>query len=148
MLGPAPVDPPGANGIGIFGMKISFCTTCMGRLHHLKETIFANIEANADHPDIEFVVLNYNSPDGLHEWVKENIGRLKNVAYFREISVTRWRMPHAKNMAHLLATGDVVCNLDADNFTGKGYASLLAKKFTENPNLIVTHVHGGGFGGR
>lgn len=129
-------------------MKISFCITCMGRLHHLKETLQKNIEDNADYENIEFLILDYNSPDGLEAWVENNISTLQNIAYFRERSAVRWRMPHAKNMAHLLATGEIVCNLDADNFTGKSYALKLAEHFSAPTPKIVTHVLGGGFGGR
>lgn len=129
-------------------MKISFCITCMGRLHHLKETILKNIQDNSSYGNIEYVLLDYNSQDGLESWVKDNLGSHKNVVYWRERSATRWRMPHAKNVAHLLASGDIVCNLDADNWTGKDYALTLAEKFSECPDRIVTHVHGGGFGGR
>jgi hypothetical protein len=32
--------------------------------------------------------------------------------------------------------------------TGKGFAALVAKKFTDRPESIITHLHGGGFGGR
>jgi hypothetical protein len=120
----------------------------MGRLHHLKETIFQNIEDNSDYEDIEYVLLDYNSPDGLEAWVLENSAKLKKVVYFKEHTVTRWRMPHAKNLAHLLSTGDIVCNLDADNCTGKGFATIVAKKFADHPDSIITHFHGGGFGGR
>lgn len=131
-------------------MKISFCITCMGRLHHLKETLVKNAEDNSDHPAVEFVLLDYNSPDQLERWVKDSFpgfldGRL---SYWRERSAVRWNMPHAKNLAHILATGDIVCNLDADNWTGKGYAKLLDQTFSEKPGKIVTHVHQGGFGGR
>ncbi|KKL80749.1 hypothetical protein LCGC14_2001600, partial [marine sediment metagenome] len=49
--------------------KISFCTTCMGRLYNLKETLPKNIEANGEYPNVEFVILDYNSSDGLGDWV-------------------------------------------------------------------------------
>lgn len=132
-------------------MKISFCTTVMGRLHHLKETLFKNLEYNKDHQDLEIVILDYNSQDGLESWVKANVGDLieaGKVVYWREQTATRWNMPHAKNLAHLLATGDVLCNVDADNVCGQGYASALHTIFSSHPASIVTHIHGGGFGGR
>ncbi len=132
-------------------MKISFCTTCMGRLHHLMETLPKNIKDNENYHDIEFLVLDYNSPDGLESWMKKEMaGLMKDglVTYWRERSTKRWRMPHAKNLSHLLATGDIVCNVDADNLTGNSYAARLAECFSEGTPTIVTHIHGGGFGGR
>ena len=53
--------------------KISFCTTCMDRLHNLKETLPKNIKDNEEDDDLEFVILDYNSSDGLEEWVKNNM---------------------------------------------------------------------------
>ncbi len=52
-------------------MKISFCTTSMNRLKHLQETLIQNLENNLNTPDleVEFVVLNYNSQDDMHEWM-------------------------------------------------------------------------------
>lgn len=129
-------------------MKVSFCTTCMGRLHHLKETLPKNLEDNQDHPDVEFVILDYNSQDGLESWVRTNFGDSGRISYWRESTASRWKMPHAKNIAHLLATGDIVCNLDADNLTGPQYAATLSDIFSSAPRTLVTHLHGGGYGGR
>lgn len=123
----------------------------MGRLHHLKETLPRNLEDNKGHLDLEFVILDYNSPDNVWGWLKENemehltSGR---VAYWKESDAVRWKMPHAKNVAHLVSTGEIVCNLDADNFTGHGYAAMLSDLFTSAPMSIVTHFKGGGTGGR
>ena len=55
--------------------KISFCTACMGRAHHLKRTVPKNLRDNSDYPQVEFVLLNYGSPDDMHEWVGKNLGR-------------------------------------------------------------------------
>jgi hypothetical protein len=40
-------------------------------------------------------------------------------------------------MAHALATGDYVCNLDADNFVGFGFVHYLRAVFLRRPNAIV-----------
>src|SRR6476660_4405577 len=53
-------------------MKISLCTTCMGRAHHLKQTLPRNLADSVDwaRPEaVEFVVLDYSSPDDLAEWI-------------------------------------------------------------------------------
>ena len=100
--------------------KISFCTTCMGRLYNLKETLLKNIENNKDYSNLEFVILDYNSNDGLGEWVKQNImeyiesGR---VVYYRTDEPEYFSMSHSRNIAFKVATGDIVNNLDSDNYT-------------------------------
>ena len=121
-------------------LKISYCTTCKGRLHHLKQTLPANLAAEKDNPNVEFVVLDYDSPDGLGEWIKENFqaeiasGRLR---YARLDNEPHFKMAHAKNMAHRLATGDVLCSVDADNFIVPNFSRWLSDLFAKNSNSIV-----------
>lgn len=100
--------------------KISFCTTCMNRLYNLKETLPKNIKDNEEYPDLEFVILDYNSKDGLEKWMKENMmehietGR---VVYYRTDEPKYFSMAHSRNIAFKVATGEIVNNLDADNYT-------------------------------
>lgn len=133
-------------------MKISFCTTCMGRLHHLRETLVQNLRDNPSGvdggPDVEFVVVNYSSPDEMDGWIKTNPetraaiddGRL---IYARYDDADHFEHAHAKNMAHRLATGDVLCNVDADNFTGPHFADLVAARMGPNPEGSFMHAHFG-----
>jgi predicted glycosyltransferase involved in capsule biosynthesis len=111
----------------------------MGRAHHLKQTLPANLVHNSN-VDTEFVVLSYNSKDDLHEWMQQFLATNPmafRVAYFHERTAQFFDPRHAKNVAHLLATGDVVVNLDADNFTGPEYATKLVELFA-SPNVCVT----------
>lgn len=116
---------------------IVFCTTCKGRLQHIEQTLPANLHDNAGYPNCKFVLLNYNSPDRLNDYLIQNhlqaiiSGRLM-VYSFPEPGP--FRMAHAKNMAHRLGMregGDILVNLDADNFTGPGFAEWIAKQFQE-----------------
>ncbi len=105
--------------------KISFCTTCMNRLFHLKYTLEKNIKDNLSYPNLEFVLVNYNSQDNLHLWTKKNLEKYIESGIIKYAHVTNPTFFHAskaKNLAHKLAEGDIVCNLDGDNFTGKDYA--------------------------
>ncbi len=120
--------------------SISFCTTCMGRLHDLRQTLAQNIADNADYPAVEFVLLDYHSQDGLETWVKESMrphiesGRL---VYARTTEPQAYEMAHSRNVAFKLASGDIVCNLDADNWTGPGFASALNRVANEQPERAV-----------
>jgi len=120
--------------------KISYCTTCKGRLSHLKQTLPANLAAERDNPNVEFVLLDYDSRDGLADWIKANFseeiasGRLR---YARYAPAEHFKMAHAKNMAHRLAMGDILCNLDADNFIAPNFSRWLDRQFTNEPHSIV-----------
>lgn len=146
-------------------MKISFCTTCMGRAHHLMKTLPQNLADNPNTGDlqVEFVVLNYGdkveqydeiraeNPEELADFDYEDMhdfmtshpdvlaaidsGRL---IYARTNEPKNFHHSHAKNMAHRLAKGDVICNLDSDNFTGAGFAAALKVFFEKDLNRIFS----------
>lgn len=120
-------------------LRISFCTTCKNRGHHLAETLPKNLEATKDYPNAEFVILDYGDDNGIEgktikEWLIEKFpeeiasGRIRYARTEQE----HFKMAHAKNMAHRLGTGDVLVNLDADNVMGAGFAKWLDKKFDED----------------
>ena len=132
--------------------RVSLCITCQGRLHHLRETLPANLRDNADWPRLEFVLLDYTSRDGLMDWARETLAvEIHNhrLAYHRAEGCAHYFSAHAKNAAARLATGDIVCNLDADNFTGPGFARFLAEFFPAPSRRFLSPAKkGGGLDGR
>src|ERR1700722_18192459 len=120
--------------------KVSFCTTCKGRLYQLKETLLENIAANAECAGVEYVLLDYSSPDGLGAWAKialEPYIQAGVVVYYRLNGASHYISTHAKNVAHRLARGLVVCNLDADNFTGPNFARYIYEALTVSPRTYI-----------
>jgi len=117
--------------------RIAFCTTVKGRTPHLQLTLPKNLADNADYPNAVFVVLDYNSPDNLAEFMKENFFQESaegRVAFYQYREPGPFRMAHAKNMAHrcgILEGADILVNLDADNFTGPGFARYIAEQFMQ-----------------
>jgi glycosyltransferase involved in cell wall biosynthesis len=119
---------------------VSFCTACKNRLEFLKKTLRQNLKDNPPDYPWEIVVVDYNSRDGLHDWIKQNFQKeiqTKRLTYFQLIGNPPWRASHAKNIAHRLATYPVLCNLDADNFCGKNSALLLSKLVTKDTLAIA-----------
>jgi hypothetical protein len=121
--------------------KISFCTVCMNRAIHVKNTLLKNIRDNANYPNIEFVLLDYNSGDDLYTWAKNELqpyidkGILK---YFRTTDPLYFYMSHSKNMALRLATGEILCSLDADNYTGVGFAEYINTLFNKEEDIFLS----------
>ncbi|MVT42819.1 glycosyltransferase [Chitinophaga oryziterrae] len=120
--------------------KISFCTVCMNRAMHIKNTLLKNIKDNADYPDVEFILLDYNSGDDLYTWAKSELQPYIDngiLTYYRTTDPLYFHMSHSKNMALRLATGDILCSLDADNYTGVGFATYINKQFSKDRNIFL-----------
>ena len=126
-------------------LKISFCIVSMNRLHHLVETLPANIDDNQGYANLEFLVLDYNSSDGLGEYIQSEMQEHLNsgrVVYYRADAPLYFHRSHSRNLAFKLSSGDIVCNLDADNFTGKGFAFYINEIFQYQQASFLTAFGG------
>jgi len=118
--------------------KIAFCTTCKGRLPHLIETLPKNIQDNKDYLDCIFVVVDYGYDLEIQQYMLSNFAQeidLGRVVFYSYPLSGKFKMAHAKNMAHRLGIqhgADILVNMDADNFTGEGFAQYLADSFEQN----------------
>lgn len=114
-------------------MKISFCITCKNRLFHLSQTLPFNL-INCQNNNVEFVLLNYNSNDGLHEWAKDKLSYWEDrgvLKYLRTKKPKFFDAAHAKNIAHKNSSGDILCNLDSDNYVFSEFCNKLVALFQE-----------------
>ncbi|WP_175456761.1 glycosyltransferase [Proteiniphilum saccharofermentans] len=121
--------------------KISFCITCMNRLHHIQQTLQRNIEDNNLDDSVEFVLLDYNSSDGLENWIKEYMTEYIDcgiLSFYRTLIPELYHRSHSRNVAFRLARGNIVCNLDADNFLGNSFAAEMLNEFSINNNIFYT----------
>ena len=113
-------------------MKFSYCTTCYKRLWQLKQTLKHNLDFTIS-GEVEVCVLVYNDSEAF-QYLTENYadyiqdGRLKIKPHFDDLG---WNAGRIKNLAHQMATGRVVFNLDADNFIDGVHETLLHLKDTE-----------------
>ena len=109
--------------------RISICTTCMNRSNDLEKTLLQNIHDNASYPNLEFVVLNYGSSDNMHRFMQSSelryLAKMGIVKYYITKTPKYYSMSHSRNIAFKSATGQIVTNVDADNYTGKGFADYL-----------------------
>ena len=115
----------------------------MNRLHHLKQTLPVNIADNDDYPELEFVILDYSSVDGLADWMKKDVGEFIDngkVIYYRANDPRTFTHSHTKNIAFRLCSGDIICNINADHYTGKGFANFVNKCFYENSKIVITTI--------
>jgi glycosyltransferase involved in cell wall biosynthesis len=139
--------PSGAMPVATVGTKgplrqfsISLCTTCMGRLSDLIQTLPQNLEDSASYPRVEFLLLDYNSRDGLEDWVRQNLGsqiESGRVTYARTCDPQWYSMSHSRNLAFRLARSEIVCNVDADNWIGAGFLEKVNELANEQPSRAI-----------
>lgn len=122
--------------------RIIFCITCKNRTQHLRQTLLKNIEDNLDYPNARFVLVNYGSQDDMMDFVRDEVREKWEDNLLTVYTYPNWgpfRMAHAKNMAHRLAISegaDILVNLDADNFTGPGFATWIEEQMSGNPHVF------------
>jgi Sulfotransferase domain/N-terminal domain of galactosyltransferase len=123
--------------------RIAFCTTCKGRAQHIKQTLPRNLVDNQSYHNCVFVLVDYASPDDLAEYVqltKSSDLQSGRLVYYRYPKPGPFRMAHAKNLAHrlgILEGADILVNLDADNFTERGFAGYVAEQFKGGGNVFL-----------
>ena len=125
-------------------MKISLCTTSMNRLEYLSRTLPQNIKDNEDCDNLEFVVLNYNSVDDMEEWVRDTYSSLireGRLVYVREKAAIHFRPAHSRNVSMRCASGELICNVDADNYTNQGFASFLLDYFQYRYHPLIANSY-------
>lgn len=129
--------------------KISFCTVCMNRLFHIRETLPQNIESALQNPNVEFVLLDYNSTDGLENWVRTQMAPyIENgiLKYAKTNEPKYFDRSHSRNLAINIASGSIIALVDADNYLGDGYIDWIEEVFDKHgSSAIITTIAEEGF---
>lgn len=110
--------------------RISFCISIRNRLVQLKKTLQHNL--GYIHADNQICIGDLGSTDGLREWIFENFARQlasDRLLYFQASEELFWSSPIAKNLAHRIAGGEYLFNLDADNFLTRDDLESISRTF-------------------
>jgi len=112
----------------------------MNRAHHIKRTLLKNIKAIKDSKiDSEIILLDYDSKDDLELWTKISLSDfLENeiIKYYKVHSKEFFYPSKAKNIAHRLSSGKIVCNIDADNLFTKDLPLFIQSEYEKNNNIV------------
>lgn len=118
--------------------RIAFLTTCGNRRQWLQKTLPANIAGNRDYPNLVHILLDYDSTDGLQDYVRrvhaEDLASGRLVYFYHPSKSPHFLMAHSRNMSARCAMleqapPDIMVNVDADNWTGEGFATYIAETF-------------------
>jgi glycosyltransferase involved in cell wall biosynthesis len=130
-------------------MSITFCTANKGYTKYLKQVYKNNLDV-ANDPKYNFVLLNYDSPDDMEQWVRTELRdyiRTGKLIYEVKQNLPIFNMAKSKNLSHSYATGDYICNLDADNILTTEFLEWMDELIATQPPFI-THGSSHGAGGR
>lgn len=98
-------------------MKISICSQVKNRLYQFSKTFLKNVETLEKYQDVEWIIVDVESSDGLDQYIQEYLESYPYVKYYRTNNFKEhYSIPVAKNFAVRLSTGDYVFNLDIDNY--------------------------------
>ena len=115
----------------------------MNRLYQLKETLPHNLGVIESFDNVELCLVNFNSQDDLNGYIKDNFmqyiesGKLN---YFYTKQPQYFHCSIAKNLAHRLGRGEILYNLDGDNFITEENVHRIIEIFDKNENIFLHEV--------
>jgi N-terminal domain of galactosyltransferase len=132
--------------------RISFCTSIKDRFEHIQRSLVQNLEATSCDPHCEFIVLDYNCPDPrTKRWFREVLAdswTQGRVTYLFLPDAKRFARSHARNLTLKASTGDIFCNVDADNFIGRNFTDYIRCFVREGVSFVRGPGDGRGLRGR
>jgi len=123
-------------------MIISQCIPCHGRTYDLKKTLPYSIEAANASPPVEIVILDYNSPDDLGQYI-EATNRMAfangvSLHYRKYTGRDYYHMAHARNLSVLASHGDYIAISSTDISVAADYFKVI-RETIERENPVWMH---------
>lgn len=122
-----------------YNKKISFCITCLNRFDQIKIVLPINLKKNIKYSkDIEFVLVNFiidNEGKKIDKWIRKNLNSYIKSGYLKYYVTNKlkmWHAPIAKNTSHIYSSGEIVYNLDCDNYVENKEIDYLLKLDLDN----------------
>lgn len=112
---------------------ISLCVPVMNRLDDLRQVLPALLRAAEASPPIEIAVLDYNSSDGLADYIRYN----PSVTYRRYEGRDTYHMAHARNLSVRISRGDYVLISSADIIVKPAFLEAIRREIAQG--AVWTH---------
>lgn len=115
-------------------MIISVCIPCHNRTHNLKRTLPRILGSAASSPPVEIVVLDYNSPDDLSEYMAQTDSPDEvSIVHRKFLGRDYYHMAHARNLSVLSASGEYVVISCADAWFEPGFFESVRETLKKHP---------------
>jgi len=109
---------------------ISVIVTCMGRLHHIQQTMHLLCVQK----DAEIILVDYSDPDRSGDWTEKNFPRVRVV---RVLGEKLFSMSKARNAGAQAAMTDWLVFLDGDALIHPRFSQLIHSKLA--PGVYLKH---------
>lgn len=124
-------------------MLISICIPCHGRTYDLRQSMPNLIKAANFSPPVEIVVLDYNSPDDLADYISqamsvELVGG-SMLTYRKYTGRDYYHMAHARNLSVLASSGDWIVASCADLVPAESFFQVVRDTLREDDYLWIRH---------
>lgn len=120
--------------------KVGYCTTAYNRIESIEKTLPINLRRKKN--DEQLVIVDYNSTDGLYDYIKENFHdfvRSGDIKYIFLKTLPYYNCPIAKNIAHYYCDAEYLVNLDSDN-TLNGMRSAIDDVSAKYIDNFILHM--------
>ena len=115
-------------------MIISYCMPCHKRTHDLRWVLPSLVAAANNSPPVEIMVLNYNSGDGLEEYIKgfsKPIIEGNSIRHVKYSGRDYYHMAHARNLSIIHSTGEYFVNAGTDRFLELGFFNAIREEISK-----------------
>jgi glycosyltransferase involved in cell wall biosynthesis len=123
-------------------MIISLCVTCHNRTYDLKKVLPSWIKAANISPPVEILILNYNSPDDLEEYMEEMKSEYlvegNSLVHLKYTGRDYFHMAHARNLTVLSTKGEYIVMMCADCPMSESFIVEMRKIVSESKNFWIT----------
>ena len=109
-------------------MIVSYYSQVKNRFYQFQQTFKSNLDHLISNDDIEWIIVDCDSTDGLYEYIRD-LGPIDRFHYYKALNFHSYSIPIAKNFAARLCSGDYIFNLDIDNYIGDATSQIKEAKF-------------------
>ncbi len=114
-------------------MKFSIIMASYNQIDYIEQSILSVLDQT--HQDFELIILDGMSTDGSQEIIQ----KFKNNKNVKIIIESDKGIYHARNKGLLLASGDIICFLNTDDYYEKNALEIMNNMFTNNESIDIIY---------